>query len=328
MKRKELLEKMNIKMRAGNFAGSTISAYTNVVNNFFTWLLNHPETQEMAFTKRMEGYLTWRVIDGNISPSTQNVDFNALLYLGRHILKEDIGQVNALRARKRERIPHILNREQIDLLFNALPVEYILIAKLLYGCGLRINEALRLRIKDVDLSLGKIIIHEGKGDKDGIVPIPSSLMDGLKLQIAMASKKWESDREQKLNGVYMPNALAKKYKNANTSKDWYWLFPNPSISTDPESGILRRHHVYDFAVQQAFSDARKKCKLPEYTTPHTLRHCYATHFLQSLLRQGIPERMAEEKLIEYLRHSSRETLKFYLHMATPDNVIIRSPLDM
>lgn len=328
MKRDELLGKMRDKMKVGNFSASTVEAYLSVVNLFFTWLTRHPENANKSFTERMEAYLTWRVLEGNISPSTQNVDFSALLYLGRHVLNTKIGTVNALRAKKRSRIPHILNRDQIDCLFEALPDEYSLIARLLYGAGLRINEALRLRIKDVDLSLNKIYIHEGKGNKDGIVPIPKSLIAAIKKQLDFATKQWEKDRKQKLNGVHLPNAFEKKHKAAGVSRDWYWLFPNPSVSVDPESGLLRRHHIYDFAVQQAFVTARKKCKLPEFTTPHTLRHCYATHFLQSLLRQGIPERMAEEKLIEYLRHSSRDTLKFYLHMATPDNVIIQSPLDL
>jgi len=258
------LGKMAEKMKAGNFAASTIDSYRSVVNMFFTWLTLHPETLKMDFTKRMEGYLTWRVVEKNISPSTQNVDFNALLYLGRHILNEKIGEVNALRARKRSRIPHILSREQIDCLFKALPGEYSLIAKLLYGAGLRINECLRLRIKDMDFPLGKILVHEGKGDKDGVIPIPKTLIAELRNQVDMATRQWEKDRKQKLNGVHLPNALAKKYKSAATSKDWYWLFPNPSLSTDPNSGLLRRHHIYDFAVQQAFVDARKICSLPEF----------------------------------------------------------------
>ena len=327
MKRLELLEKSKEKMIANHLSTSTIESYLSVVNQFFTWLLATPSALKMTYSERMEAYLTWRVREKNISRSTQNVDFNALLFLGRHILHENIDKIDALRAGKTSRIPHILNERQIDLLFKSLPGEYLLISKLLYGAGLRINECLRIRIKDVDLSLNKLLIHEGKGNKDGIVPIPKSLLPEIETQMENAIAQWKKDRKQKLAGVHIPNALAVKYKSASTSKDWYWLFPNPVISIDPESGILRRHHVYDFAVQEAFVATRRKAGLPEHITPHTLRHCYATHFMQSLLRQGVPERMAEEKLVEYLRHSSRDTLKWYLHLATPENVLIESPLD-
>lgn len=327
MKRLELLEKSKEKMTANHLSASTIEAYLSVINQFFTWLLNTPSALKMNYSERMEAYLTWRVREKHISRSTQNVDFNALLFLGRHILREKIEKIDALRAGKTNRIPHILNENQINLLFRTMPSEYLLISKLLYGVGLRINECLRLRIKDVDLSLNKILIREGKGDKDGIVPIPKSLLPEIESQIEKSLAQWKKDRAKKLNGVYIPNALAVKYKSASISKDWYWLFPNPTISVDPESGMLRRHHIYDFAVQAAFVTARRKAGLPEYATPHTLRHCYATHFVQSLLRQGVPERMAEEKLVEYLRHSSRDTLKWYLHLAMPENVLIESPLD-
>jgi integrase len=124
----------------------------------------------------------------------------------------------------------------------------------------------------------------------------------------------------------MPNTLAKKYKNASTSKDWFWLFPNQNLAKDDE-GIMRRHHVYGWAVQDAFKVTRRKCGLPEYTTPHTLRHCFATHFLQSLLDQRIPREMAETKLIEYMGHVDPKTLKWYLHLAAPENMLIQSPLD-
>ncbi len=288
MKRDELISRTRDKMALENYASDTIDAYTSVAKKFFDYLSQHPETQAHDHTRRMESYLTWRVLHANVSPSTQNVEFNALLYLGRKILCIEIGEVNAMRAKPRQRIPHIINSMQVSQLLEALPVEYILIARLLYGAGLRINECLSLRIKDVDLSNRKLIIHEGKGDKDGIMPIPVSLIDDLAMQAEQALNVWKDDRYHKYNGVSMPHGLEKKYPNASVSKDWFWFFPNPSLGKD-ENGVLRRYHIYEFSVQKAFVSTRRKLGLPEFVTPHAMRHFFATHFLQHLLNQGIPE---------------------------------------
>jgi len=328
MKRNELITAIENKMILEHKKKSTIESYISVANNFFSFLCKHPETNVMDFTQRMELYLTYRVKHDNISESTQKVDYWALQYIGKNILKVDIGKVNSLRPKRRDYIPHILSKSQIETLFKHLPEEYQLISKLMYGTGLRIeSECLRLRIKDIDLENMKISLHDGKGGKDRIVPIPHSLIGDLKNQIDNSLLVWKDDRLHKFNGVYMPNTLARKYKSASISKDWFWLFPNPNLSED-EEGITRRHHVYAWAVQEAFVITRRKFGLPEYTTPHTLRHCFATHFIQALLDQRIPREMAEAKLIEYMGHVDSKTLKWYLHLAAPDNPLIQSPLDM
>ncbi len=326
MKLDQLLEQTEAKMLA-NYAPDTIEAYTGVARKFFQYLTQHPETREKDHTARMESYLTWRVKKFDISQSTQNVEFNALLFLGRKVLGVEIGEVNALRAKPRPRIPHIINPEQVKRLLNALPEYCSLISKLLYGAGLRINECLRLRIKDIDFSNNKLIIHEGKGDKDGIVPIPGSLIGLLNAQIEYALSLWQTDRHHNYNGVSIPHALDKKYKNAGISKDWYWVFPNLSLGRDDE-GTIRRYHVYDFSVQKSFVETRRKLQLPEFVTPHAMRHFYATHFLQNLLSQGIPESMARHQLQQYLRHVSPQTMDWYVHLAMPENSLVKSPLDL
>lgn len=327
MKLNELLLRTKQKMMVENYSLDTIDSYISVIGKFFDFLARRPDAISLDHTRRMEMYLTWRVVDGDVSPSTQNVDFCALLYLGRNVLMVDVGKVDALRAKRRDRIPHIINPSQVAMLLDALPEEYRLIARLLYGAGLRINECLNLRIKDVDLSICKLIIHEGKGNKDGIVPIPSTLIDDLQKQTARATDVWKDDRYHKYNGVSVPNALARKYPNAPTSKDWFWLFPNPSLGYDND-GVQRRYHVYDFAVQKSFVATRRKLGLPEFVSPHSMRHFFATHFLQHLLGQGIPESMARSKLMEYLRHASSETMDWYVHLAMPENAMIKSPIDL
>jgi integrase len=327
MKLDELLSKTTSRMMVENYALDTIDSYALAIKSFFGYLASRPDVIEMDHTKRMESFLTWRVVENDISPSTQNVEFSALLYLGRSVLGVEIGKVDALRARRRERIPHIINASQVSLLLNALPEEYKLIAQILYGAGLRINECLNLRLKDVDFSTKKLIIHEGKGDKDGIVPMPSTLVDDIQLQADAALKVWENDRYHKYNGVHVPGALARKYPNAPLSKDWFWLFPNPSLGYDHD-GVQRRFHVYDFSVQKAFVITRRKLGLPEFVSPHAMRHFFATHFLQHLLEQGIPESMARHTLMGYLRHASPETMDWYVHLAMPENVMIKSPVDL
>ncbi len=327
MKKQDLITAITDRMTTENKSPATIESYVSVATQFFNFLSRHPETIDMDFTKRMEVYLTHRVKVDKISYSTQKVDYWALQYIGKNILKVDIGKVDSLRAKRHDYIPHILNQAQIELLFEHLPTEYKLIARLIYGTGLRIKvDCLRLRIKDIDFDNKKILVHDSKGGKDRLVPISNSLIIPLKEQIKAALKVWEYDREHKFNGVYMPGTLARKYKNASTSKDWFWLFPNQNLSQDKE-GVTRRHHVYDWAVQNAFLVTRRKVGLPEYTTPHTLRHCFATHFMQALLDQRIPREMAEAKLIEYMGHVDPKTLKWYVHLAAPENPFIESPLD-
>ncbi len=327
MKCDELTSRMREKMRLENKALDTINAYTSVTSRFFAYLVRHSEIREMDHTRRMEAYLTWRVLHHNISPSTQNVEFNALLYLGRKILCVEIGEVNAMRAQPRRRIPHIISSSQVAQFLDSVPSEYSLIVKLLYGAGLRINECLSLRIKDIDLSNGKLIVHEGKGDKDGIVPIPSSLIAELHGQVGRAQVIWKDDRYHKYNGVSLPHALATKYPQAAYSLEWFWFFPNPDLGRD-EEGVLRRYHVYDFSVQKAFVITRRKLGLPEFVTPHAMRHFYATHFLQHLLAEGIPESMARHQLQQHLRHVSPNTMDWYVHLAMPDNPLVKSPLDL
>jgi len=327
MRLDELLSTTTNKMMVENYSHETIVSYTLAIKSFFNYLSLHPESVGLDHTKRMEAFLTWRVVEDDISASTQNVEFSALLYLGRSVLGVEIGKVDALRARRRERIPHIINPSQVALLLDALPDEYKLIARLLYGAGLRINECLNLRIKDVDFSMRKLIVHEGKGDKDGIVPMPSTLIDDMHRQAESALEIWKVDRYHNYNGVSLPHALERKYPNAPTSKDWFWFFPNPSLGLDHD-GVQRRFHVYDFSVQKAFVLTRRKLGLPEFVSPHAMRHFFATHFLQHLLEQGIPESMARHTLMGYLRHASPETMDWYVHLAMPEHPMIKSPMDL
>lgn len=309
-----------------NYALDTVKSYCAAANKFFSFLMEHPSYKLLPHEKRIESYLTWRVKKFDISPSTQNVEFNALIYLHKKIIGVEVNGINSLRARPKLRIPPILSVEQVSALISSMPEEYQLITRVLYGTGMRVNECLRLRLKDIDFANMKIIIHEGKGDKEGIVMLPDALKTELQKQVAFAQKMWEMDKV-KGYGVHIPRALELKYKAIGFSRDWYWVFPNGSIAQDPRSKRLQRHHIYDFSVQKAFLEVRRKLKLPEYTTPHALRHAFATHLAQDMLSKGFPQDLVEAKLVQYLRHASKETLRFYVHLAAPKDAVFTLPID-
>lgn len=326
MKRSDAISTIQDKLTLKGYAFDTIKAYTAAVNKFFSYLLEHSHLTGKSHRERIESYLTHRVKNDDISASTQNVEFNAIIFFHREVLGVDVQGINAMRARPKLRIPPILSIEQVSLLLQSLPQEYQLIGRLLYGVGLRVNEALRIRIKDVDFSLKKLVIHEAKGDKERVVPMPESLLSAVSEQHSMAIDLWRTDHVNRY-GVHLPRSLEKKYKTIGFSKEWYWLFPHPSLSIDPHSKRTQRHHIYDFSVQKAFLETRRKLSLPEYSTPHALRHAFATHITQDMLSRGFPREMIEAKLIEYLGHASRETLKFYVHLAAPKEATITLPID-
>lgn len=326
MKRSEALTSLVARMELQGKSLKTVKAYRGVLNKFISWLVLYPDLKKASPVRRIEAFLTHRVQEDDISPSTQNVEFNALVYFHREVLGVDVQGINALRAKPKLRVPPILTREQVILLIAKLQPPHDLIARLLYGCGLRVNEVLRLRLKDVDFSNEKLVIHQAKGDKERLVPLPSLLRSELKEQVNRAVDCWRGDHVAGI-GVHLPRALEKKYRTLHTSKDWYWLFPAAETSVDPRSHRTQRHHIKDFTTQKCFLDARRSLNLPEYTTPHSLRHAFATHLAEHMQGQGFPREMVESKLIEYLGHASRETLKFYLHLSAPKNAVVVLPLD-
>lgn len=327
MKRSEALSTLTDKLTVQDYAHDTVKAYTGAVNKFFSYIVDHPSLKSKPHRERIEAYLTHRAKNDDISASTQNVEFNAIIFFHREVLGVDVQGIDAMRARPKLRIPPILSVEQVSSLLGELPLEYQLIGRILYGVGLRVNEALRLRIKDVDFTLKKLVIHEAKGDKERVVPMPESLFSAITKQYNQAIDLWRTDHINN-HGVHLPRSLEKKYKTIGLSKEWYWLFPNPSLSVDPHSHRTQRHHVYDFAVQKVFLETRRKLNLPEYATPHALRHAFATHITQDMLSRGFPREMIEAKLIEYLGHASRATLKFYVHLAAPKEDTITLPIDL
>ena len=309
-----------------HYADSTEENYAACVNAFERYLRSHPDTARLSPAKRIESYLTHRVLADDVKASTQNVELNALIlfYAANGVTVEGI---NALRARRRDYIPPILTTEHVRTLIQNFPGEHRLVPQLLYGCAMRINEVVQLRVKDVNLELQKITIHDAKGGKDRDVSIPERLLAPIRDQVERATGFWREDVTHNFNGV---NCLGyeKKYPQYPRSLDWYWLFPAESLSTNPKTGQgYMRHHIMDYFIGRLFVRVRKEHNLPVYTRPHILRHACLTHMAAHMMKQGIPEKMIKAALKDLAGHVMDQTLEGYLHLAAPKSAVVRSPIE-
>ena len=239
--------------------------------------------------------------------------YNKVLGLDLPWLK-DIGRPNV-----QVRLPVVLSLEDVTSIVTWLQGEHRLFARLLYGTGMRINEALQLRVKDIDFSHKAIIVRHGKGGKDRVVMLPASLKVGLREQLTNARAFWDADQAADRAGVYMPYALDRKYPRAGASWSWVWVFPQAAHSTDPQSGVVLRHHMYDQTFKRAFKKAVQNAGIHRPATPNTLRHSFATE----LLRTGYDIRTVEE----LLGHTNVATTMIYTHVLKLGGGAVRSPAD-
>ena len=270
--------------------------------------------------KDLQTFLSYLAVEKKVSASTQNQALNALVFLYRHVLEKDIeGEIASLRARQTRRLPVVLTPREIDSIFNVMTGVNRLMARLIYGCGLRIQECLRMRIKDIDFERGLVIVRAGKGDKDRRTMLPEILTGELYDHMNTIRAIHEADRKNNANGVALQDALERKYPNAGKEWPWFWLFPAQTISIDPLSRIMRRHHIHPSALQKAFKLAVGKAGITKQASIHTLRHSFATH----LLEKGHDIRTIQE----LLGHTNIQTTMIYTHVAKKNVLGVRSPLD-
>ncbi|KAA5538538.1 integron integrase [Roseiconus nitratireducens] len=267
----------------------------------------------------VESYLTDLAVDGNVAPSTQNQAFHALLFLFEHVFKRDIGRIQALRASKGKQIPTVMSADEIRRVFLHLDGTALIIAKLLYGCGLRISEALRLRVKDIDFDNQLIEIHQSKGSKSRIVPLPEDLVEPLKRTLNSRRALHEQDVADGVASVWLPYSLAKKYPNAPSEWRWQFVFASHRLSKDPRTHEMHRHHLHRDTFPNHLRRAVERAKVPKAVTSHTFRHSFATH----LLHEGTDIRMIQE----LLGHKDVATTMIYTHVVNRDDVAVVSPLD-
>lgn len=270
--------------------------------------------------EEIRAFLTYLAAERRVAAATQKQALNAIVFLYREVLGMDLGDFSDFRrAEPSRRMPVVLSRPECQRLFAQLDPRVKGAVKLLYGSGLRLMEGLRLRVKDVDLERGQITVRSGKGDKDRVTVLPESLRTMLEEQLAACRAVWKSDRAEGLAGVWLPEALARKYPKAGESWNWFWLWPSRETSIDPRGGERRRHHLVDARLQIAVKKAGKEAGLNKVVTPHVLRHSFATHLLES----GTDIRTVQD----LLGHSSVTTTQIYLHVMKKPGVGVKSPLD-
>ena len=320
MKKPKLLDILVEKIRLKHYSKSTEQTYYYWCKNYILYH-NKRHPNEMG-RDEIEQFLTHLAIEKKVASSTQNQAFNAILFMYREVLEVDTSSFNiqALRAKERKRIPVVLSMDEVKkILINITGVNGLIVS-LLYGCGLRIKEALRLRVKDIDFEYNNIYIYDSKSSKDRVVPLPLKLKDELKEQIIRVETLHEKDLSEGYGMVFMPYNLAKKYLNANREFKWQYVFPASSMSFDKRENITRRHHINDININRAIKKAINLCGIYKKVSAHTFRHSYATHLLQN----GTDIRSIQE----LLGHKSLETTMIYTHVVKELNKdIIMSPLD-
>lgn len=279
--------------------------------------MQHPRDMGAA---EVEAFLNMLANERQVSPSTHNQALSALLFLYREVLAVDLPWLNGLnRPPQKRRIPSVLTRAEVATLFGFLDGEIALLAKLLYGSGMRLMEGLRLRIKDVDFDRQVIVVRDGKGGKDRVVMLPQSLAPALKVQLLHARVVWDTDAKAQRGGVETPHALEKKYPKVGHTWGWFWVFSSPTLSVDPRSGVERRHHLYEERLQRAIKKAAAQAGFCKPVSVHTLRHSFATHLLQA----GTDIRTVQE----LLGHSDVSTTMIYTHVLKVAAGGTVSPLD-
>jgi len=315
----DLENKTTVALRLRHLAYSTERTYISWLRSFHGFI---GDKNPAEITSRdIQDFLSSLAVERKVSSSTQNQALNALIFLYRHVLEKDLGEneLNAVRARRRLHLPVVLTPQETVQIFDRLAGINRLMVMLIYGCGLRLHECLSLRIKDVDLERNTVIVRSGKGDKDRRTVLPETIKGDIIRHMTAIKSLYEEDRRRNLNGVYLPGALDRKYPNAGKEWAWFWLFPAKSLSVEPRTSIVRRHHIHPGSLQKAFKTAVREAAITKQASIHTLRHSFATH----LLEKGYDIRTIQE----LLGHRNLQTTMIYTHVATKNVLGVRSPLD-
>jgi len=314
----KLLDQVRNSLRQRNYSYRTEQAYVSWIKRFILFHnKRHPD--EMG-AKEIEEYLTYLAVDQKVAPATQSQALNSILYLYKQILKRDVGAIQALRPRTSKHLPTVLTPEEASKILTLLNGQIQLMAKLLYGSGLRVSEVLRLRVKDIEFGQSQILVRDSKGNKDRVTMLPQSLREPLKKHISKVKILYEADQKNNVNGVELPYALEKKYPSAGKEWAWQWVFPSDNLSKDPRTGIVRRHHRYGSSLRKRIKAAAKKAGVQKPVTPHTFRHSFATH----LLENNYDIRTVQE----LLGHKSVKTTMIYTHVLNKGASAVQSPLDI
>jgi integron integrase len=314
-----LLDQLRHHIRYKHYSLRTEKAYLFWVRRYIRFHgLKHPRT---LGAREVESFLGHLATVGNVAASTHKQALAAILFLYKEVLGVDLPWLRDIgRPRTPVRIPVVLAREEVAALLAHLPEDAWLVAALLYGAGLRLQECLTLRAKDVDLRRRVLVIRQAKGSKDRVVMLPAPAQAALRDQLARAHAIWAGDRAAGVPGVELPDALARKLGRAGESFAWFWVFPASQLGVDPRSRVVRRHHRYPQTVSRALAMAARAASISRRITAHTLRHSFATHLLDS----GVDIRRVQE----LLGHSDVNTTMIYTHVLSSSAAGLRSPMEL
>ena len=314
----KLLDQIRLFMRARRYSLRTEQAYLDWIRRFI--LFNGKRHPRELGEQEITGFLTNLAAQHHVAASTQNQALSALLFLYQQFFERKLGRLDAaLRATRPPRVPVVLTRAEVRALLAHVAPPYRLIADLIYGSGLRLLEALRLRVKDIDFGYSRIIVRDGKGMKDRVTMLPGRLRQPLREHLDHVRAMHERDRVLGFGSVYLPDALERKYPNAARSWIWQYVFPAAKRSVDPVSGQVRRHHVLEKPLQNAIKNAVHAAGIEKSASCHTLRHSFATH----LLENGYDIRTVQE----LLGHKNVSTTMIYTHVLNKPGIGVKSPLD-
>ncbi len=291
-----------IKIR--HYSPKTLKAYRGYIRQLQTFTKSK-DYQKLSQQDVID-FLTFLAVEKQVSAASQNLAFNSLLFLFKHVLKKEFGEIKGVvRPKRKTYIPVVLSRQEIDLIFDYLDDPVDLIVKLLYGCGLRLFECLKLRVQDFNFDAGIVTIHNGKGRKDRTLPIPQSIVPDLQKQLEKVVAIHEADLKVKFSGTFLPDQLDRKYKNAAKEFIWQWFFPAKSLTLLSETKEYRRYHIHESVVSKSIKQAVNDARITKRATAHTFRHSFASHLLQA--------NYDIRTIQELLGHSDVRTTMIYTH---------------
>jgi integron integrase len=314
-----LLDRVRSLLRTRHYSLRTERTYLEWIRRYILFHeKRHPTTLGPA---HLEAFLTYLAVEREVAASTQNQALSAVLFLYRQVLgrKDFQTSQDGLWARRPRRLPTVLSPAEVARLLGALPTAFGLFGRLLYGSGLRLMEALRLRVKDLDFDMLQIMVRDAKGENERATILPASLVPDLRRQLHIVHLIHEQDLAQGHGRVYLPHGLERKYPSASEERMWQYVFPARELSLDPRSSLLRRHHLDPGSIQKAVRQAAARAGLDKHVTPHTLRHCFATH----LLANGYDIRTVQE----LLGHKDVKTTMIHTHVLQRGGYAGKSPLD-
>ena len=315
----EVFDALIRQIRSRNYSIRTEQSYVAWLCRFI--LFHKRQHPEKLGAREIADYLTHLAVTRMVASSTQKQALNAIVFYYKHILQktfEDIGDFT--QSKKPRRLPVVLSPGEVERLLDAIDDGmYRMMASLLYGCGMRLMECVRLRLLDIDFDYNQIMIRDAKGGKDRVAPLPRKLIQGMHEQIAHVKKTHDEDVAKGLGEVYIPFALARKYPNIAREINWQYVFPSQRISVDPRSNQARRHHIHENGLQRKIKRAALKAGINKKVNCHALRHSFATHLLES----GYDIRTVQE----LLGHADVSTTMIYTHVLNKPGVSVNSPLD-